>query len=97
MTERAREVLDAGAERVIIGSALTIAGAVYCLSFTRTPYFQTLGIPSAIGVLVSLAASLTLAPAVSPNWTANAVLAGVGLACYMAGSFIFAQRDLEVE
>src|SRR5271163_1835383 len=53
-----------GTAHVIIGSALTIAGAVYCLSFTRTPYFQTLGIPSAIGVLVSLAASLTLAPAV---------------------------------
>ena len=53
-----------GTAHVIIGSALTIAGAVYCLSFTRMPYFQTLGIPSAIGVLVSLAASLTLAPAI---------------------------------
>src|ERR1700754_2236504 len=49
---------------VILGSGLTIAGAVACLYFTRLPYFQSLGIPAAIGVLVSLAASLTLAPAV---------------------------------
>ncbi|MDT5390807.1 MAG: putative drug exporter of the superfamily, partial [Mycobacterium sp.] len=49
---------------VILGSGLTIAGAVYCLSFTRLPYFQSLGVPAAIGVLVSLVASLTLAPAV---------------------------------
>ncbi|MDT5153922.1 MAG: putative drug exporter of the superfamily [Mycobacterium sp.] len=49
---------------VIIGSGLTIAGAVYCLSFTRLPYFQTLGLPAALGVLVTLAAALTLGPAV---------------------------------
>jgi putative drug exporter of the RND superfamily len=53
-----------GTSHVILGSGLTIAGAVACLYFTRLPYFQSLGIPSAIGVLVSLAASLTLAPAV---------------------------------
>ena len=53
-----------GTTHVILGSGLTIAGAVYCLSFTRMPYFQSLGVPAAIGVLVSLAASLTLAPAV---------------------------------
>jgi putative drug exporter of the RND superfamily len=53
-----------GTSHVILGSGLTIAGAVFCLSFTRLPYFQSLGIPAAIGVLVSLAASLTLAPAV---------------------------------
>ncbi len=49
---------------VIIGSGLTIAGAVYCLSFTRLPYFQTLGLPAALGVLVTLTAALTLGPAV---------------------------------
>ena len=53
-----------GTSHVILGSGLTIAGAVFCLYFTRLPYFQSLGIPAAIGVLVSLAASLTLAPAV---------------------------------
>ncbi|MCI4674753.1 MMPL/RND family transporter [Candidatus Mycolicibacterium alkanivorans] len=53
-----------GTSHVIFGSGLTIAGAVYCLSFTRLPYFQSLGIPAAIGVSVALIASLTLAPAV---------------------------------
>ncbi|MCT7658337.1 MMPL/RND family transporter [Mycobacterium deserti] len=53
-----------GTSHVILGSGLTIAGAVFCLSFTRLPYFQSLGIPSAIGMLVALAASMTLAPAV---------------------------------
>ncbi|VAZ88077.1 RND family transporter [Mycobacterium pseudokansasii] len=49
---------------VILGSGLTVAGAVLCLSFTRLPYFQSMGPPGAIGVLVALAAALTLAPAV---------------------------------
>ena len=49
---------------VIIGSALTVAGAVGCLFFARLPYFQSLGVPAAIGVLVTLLASLTLTPAV---------------------------------
>ncbi len=53
-----------GTSHVILGSGLTIAGAVFCLSFTRLPYFQSLGIPAAIGVVVALIASLTLAPAV---------------------------------
>jgi putative drug exporter of the RND superfamily len=53
-----------GTAPVILGSGLTIAGAVYCLSFTRTPTFQSLGVPAAIGVLIALAASLTLTPAV---------------------------------
>jgi len=29
------------------------------MQFTRLPYFQTLGIPAALGVLVPLAAALT--------------------------------------
>ena len=49
---------------VIVGSGLTIAGAVACLSFTRLPYFQSLGLPAALGVLVALVAALTLGPAV---------------------------------
>jgi RND superfamily putative drug exporter len=53
-----------GTAHVILGSGLTIAGAVFCLTFTRLPYFQTLGIPAAIGVLVAVIAALTLAPAV---------------------------------
>jgi putative drug exporter of the RND superfamily len=53
-----------GTAHVILGSGLTVAGAVFCLSFTRLPYFQSLGIPAATGILVSLVAALTLAPAV---------------------------------
>jgi RND superfamily putative drug exporter len=49
---------------VILGSGLTIAGATFCLSFTRMPYFQTLGIPCAIGLLVSVLSALTLGPAI---------------------------------
>ena len=49
---------------VILGSGLTVAGAVFCLSFTRLPYFESMGPPGAIGVLVALVAALTLAPAV---------------------------------
>jgi RND superfamily putative drug exporter len=49
---------------VIVGSGLTVVAAVFCLRFTRTPYFQSLGIPAGIGVLVTLIGSLTLTPAV---------------------------------
>jgi putative drug exporter of the RND superfamily len=52
-----------GTGHVILGSGLTIAGATYCLSFTRLPYFQTLGVPLAIGMLVGVVAALTMAPA----------------------------------
>ncbi|OBJ02791.1 hypothetical protein A5660_21225 [Mycobacterium alsense] len=53
-----------GTAHIVLGSGLTVAGAVFCLSVTRLPYFQSLGIPAAIGILVALAASLTLGPAV---------------------------------
>lgn len=49
---------------VVLGSGLTIAGANFCLSFTRLPYFKTMGIPVSIGMLVVVAAALTLGPAV---------------------------------
>jgi RND superfamily putative drug exporter len=53
-----------GTAHVILGSGLTVAGATLCLSFTRLPYFQTLGVPLAIGMLVVTFAALTMAPAV---------------------------------
>ncbi len=53
-----------GTAHVVLGSGLTVASAVFCLSFTRLPYFQSLGIPAAIGILIALVAALTLAPAV---------------------------------
>ncbi|AGB22677.1 Transport protein [Mycobacterium sp. JS623] len=49
---------------VIVGSGLTIAGATYCLSFARLPYFSTMGAPVAIGMLVIVAIAVTLGPAV---------------------------------
>jgi putative drug exporter of the RND superfamily len=52
-----------GTAHVILGSGATIAGAAYCLHFTRLPYFQTLGVPLAIGIMVAVLASLTMAPA----------------------------------
>ncbi|MDZ4269850.1 MAG: RND family transporter [Mycobacterium sp.] len=53
-----------GTAHVVLGSGLTIAGAMLCLSFTRLPYFHTLGVPCAVGTLVAVAAALTLGPAV---------------------------------
>jgi len=49
---------------VVLGSGLTIAGATYCLSFARLPWFNTMGAPVAIGMLVVVLAGLTLGPAV---------------------------------
>ncbi|BBZ78696.1 membrane protein [Mycolicibacterium anyangense] len=48
---------------VIVGSGLTIAGATFCLSFTRLPYFQTLGVPLAIGMIVMVTLAMTFTPA----------------------------------
>jgi putative drug exporter of the RND superfamily len=53
-----------GVAPVVLASGLTIAGAVCCLSFTRMPLFQTLGIPCAMGMLVAVSVALTLVPAV---------------------------------
>ena len=53
-----------GTAHVVLGSGLTIAGAMLCLSFTRLPYFQTLGVPCAVGTVVAVFAALTLGPAV---------------------------------
>ena len=48
---------------VIVGSGLTIAGATFCLSFARLPYFTTMGAPVAIGMVVVVLAD--------GNWLAN--------------------------
>ncbi|MCV7259609.1 MMPL/RND family transporter [Mycobacterium shimoidei] len=53
-----------GTSHVILGSGLTIAGATFCLRFTRLPYFESLGVPLAIGMLTMVAAALTLGAAV---------------------------------
>lgn len=53
-----------GVAPVVLGSGLTIAGATYCLSFTRLPWFNTMGAPVAIGMLVVVLAGVTLGPAV---------------------------------
>ena len=53
-----------GVAKVVLASGLTIAGAIFCLSFTRLPYFQPLGLPGAVGILVAVAVALTLIPAV---------------------------------
>jgi RND superfamily putative drug exporter len=53
-----------GVSHVILGSGLTIAGAVFCLHFTHMPYFVSLGIPCAVGMVVSVLAALTLGPAI---------------------------------
>src|SRR3954453_21914159 len=52
-----------GTAHIVLGSGLTIAGAVLCLPFPRLPYFNSLGVPARIGVLVAVVAALTLAPA----------------------------------
>ena len=53
-----------GVAKVVLASGLTIAGATFCLTFTRLPFFRELGIPCAVGILVAVAVALTLLPAV---------------------------------
>ncbi|EID10571.1 MmpL4 protein [Mycobacterium xenopi RIVM700367] len=52
-----------GTAHVVLGSGLTITGAVFCLTFARQPYFHSMGVPAAVGMLVSVLSALTLAPA----------------------------------
>lgn len=52
-----------GVAPVVAGSALTVATALACLGFAEVGMFRSAGIPSAIGILVVMAASLTLTPA----------------------------------
>ncbi len=53
-----------GVGHVILGSGLTIAGAMLTLRLTRLSYFNSLAYPSAIALLIVVAAALTVAPAV---------------------------------
>ena len=62
--ERAYYTTYRGVAPVVLGSGLTIAGAMLCLSFTRMPIFQTIGVPCAVGMLVTVAVAVTLVPAV---------------------------------
>ena len=61
--ETAYYTMYQGTAHVILGSGLTIAGATFCLHFTRLPYFQTMGIPLSIGIMVAVLGALTMAPA----------------------------------
>ncbi|OBI10931.1 hypothetical protein A5712_10890 [Mycobacterium sp. E2327] len=53
-----------GVAKVVVASGLTIAGALFCLVFTRLPSFYVLAVPCAVGVLVAVAVAVTLIPAV---------------------------------
>lgn len=52
-----------GVTPVVAASGLTIAGAIFCLHFTRLPYFHTMGAPCAIGMVAAVAVAVTLVPA----------------------------------
>ncbi|WP_240744033.1 RND family transporter [Mycobacterium paragordonae] len=52
-----------GVAKVVLASGLTIAGAIFCLSFTRLPYFQPLGIPCSLGIFVAVLTAVTMVPA----------------------------------
>jgi RND superfamily putative drug exporter len=52
-----------GTAHVVFASGMTIAGATFCLHFTRLPYFQTMGIPLSCSMAIVVAAALTLGPA----------------------------------
>jgi putative drug exporter of the RND superfamily len=63
--DRAAALVDAyrRVAPVVIGSALTMAAALACLSLAKVSMFRSTGIPCAIGVLVGMLAALTLTPA----------------------------------
>lgn len=52
-----------GVAPVVAGSASTVATALACLGFAEVAMFRSAGIPSAIGILVVMVASLSLTPA----------------------------------
>ncbi|BBY29048.1 RND family transporter [Mycolicibacterium sediminis] len=62
--ESAYYTMFQGTAHVVLGSGLTIAGATFCLHFTNLPYFNTMGIPLAIGMVTCVLAALSLGPAV---------------------------------
>nr|WP_244431651.1 RND family transporter [Segniliparus rugosus] len=62
--ERSYYTMIRSVAHVILGSGLTVAGSLYCLNFARLPVFKTIAVPSAVAVLVAIAVSLTVGPAV---------------------------------
>ena len=62
--ETAYYTMFRGVAPVVLGSGLTIAGAMLCLSLARMPIFQSIGVPCAVGLFVAVAVALTLVPAV---------------------------------
>ena len=62
--ESAYYTMFEGTAHVVLGSGFTIAGATFCLSFTRLPYFQTMGVPLAIGMSVVVITALTAGSAI---------------------------------
>ncbi len=52
-----------GVAPIIIGSGLTIAGACFCLTFARLNYFHTMGPAVAISMIFTIAAAMSLGPA----------------------------------
>ena len=62
--QEAQNTTISGVSHVILGSGLTIAGAMLCLHFTRLNYFNTLALPCALGMFAILVMGLTFAPAV---------------------------------
>jgi putative drug exporter of the RND superfamily len=62
--ETAYYTMFRGTAHVVLGSGMTIAGATFCLSFTRLPYFQSLGVPLAVGMTTAVIVALTLGPAI---------------------------------
>ena len=52
-----------GVSHVILGSGVAVAGATFCLKFTRLNYCNTCGIPCAVGLLTAVAVALTFGPA----------------------------------
>ncbi|MCI4676526.1 MMPL/RND family transporter [Candidatus Mycolicibacterium alkanivorans] len=53
-----------GVGHVILGSGLTVAGAMLTLRLTRLSYFNSLAYPSAMALTIVVAAAMTVAPAV---------------------------------
>ena len=61
--ESAHYTMFRGTAHVVLASGLTIAGAIFCLHFTRLPYLRSLAIPLAVAMVVVVLVALTLGSA----------------------------------
>jgi RND superfamily putative drug exporter len=61
--ESAYYAMFGGTAHVVLASGVTIAGAIYCLRFARLPYYQSLAMPLAIGLMVVVVVALTVGSA----------------------------------